>query len=94
MMTLWDIGNSASPFQKPHYKSPKVQALFVNVIYENQVLYAKPKNEVLFVRIEFFYAGIESFSNSTFYDAIVSNTQYATSGDLIYSGNTYFYCIP
>ena len=29
--------------------------------------------------------GIESFSNSTFYGAILSNTQYPTSGDLIYS---------
>ena len=38
--------------------------------------------------------GIESFSNSTFYGAIVSNTQYSTSGDLIYSDNTNFYCIP
>ena len=36
--------------------------------------------------------GIESFSNSTFYGAIVSNTQYSTSGGLIYSDNTIFYC--
>ena len=40
-------------------------------------------------------SGIESFSNSTFfYGAIVPNTQYSTSGDLIYSDNTNFYCIP
>ena len=38
--------------------------------------------------------GNESFSNSTFYGAIVSNTQYLTSGGLIYSDNTNFYCIP
>ena len=40
------------------------------------------------------FRGIESFSNSTFYGAIVSNTQYSTSGDFIYSDNTNFYCIP
>ena len=34
---------------------------------------------------------IESFSNSTFYGAIVSNTQYSTYGYLIYSDNTNFY---
>ena len=38
--------------------------------------------------------GIESFSNLTFYGAIVSNTQYSTSGGLINSDNTNFYCIP
>ena len=38
--------------------------------------------------------GIESFSNSTFYGAIVSNTKYSTSLDLIYSDNTNFYYIP
>ena len=38
--------------------------------------------------------GIEAFSSSIFYGVIVSNTQYSTSGDLIYSDNTDFYCIP
>ena len=38
--------------------------------------------------------GNESFSNSIFYGAIVSNTQYLTSGGLIYSDNTNFYFIP
>ena len=35
--------------------------LFVNVIYEAQVLYAKPKNEVLFVRIKLLYAELSPF---------------------------------
>ena len=39
----------------------KVQALFVNVIYEDQVLYAIPKNEVLFVRIKLLYAVLSPF---------------------------------
>ena len=66
----------------------------MDVIYEDQVLYAKPKNEALFVRKKNPLRGIESFSNSSFYDAIVSNTQYSTSGDSIYSDNTNVYCIP
>ena len=71
----------------------------MNVIYEDQVLYAKPKNEVLFVtKNKTPLSGIESSSNSssnsTFYGAIVSKTQYSTSGDFIYSDNTNFYCIP
>ena len=33
--------------------------------------------------------GIESFSNSTFYGAIVSNTQYSTSGGLINSDTVF-----
>ena len=51
-----------------HYNSSKVQALFVNVVYEDQVLYAKRgpfrKNKTPL-------RGIESFSNSTLYGAIV-----------------------
>ena len=47
-----------------------------------------PKNEVRFVRIKLFYAELSPFSNSTLYGAIVSNTQYSTSGDFIYSDNT------
>ena len=47
-----------------------------------------PKNETRFVRIKLFYAELSPFSNSTLYGAIVSNTQYSTSGDLIYSDNT------
>ena len=39
----------------------KVQALFVNVIYEDQVLSAKPKNEVIFVRIKLLYAVLSPF---------------------------------
>ena len=35
--------------------------LFVNVIYEDQVLYAKPKNEVLFERIKLLYAELSPF---------------------------------
>ena len=35
--------------------------LFVNVIYEDKVLYAKPKNEVLFVRIKLLYAELSPF---------------------------------
>ena len=76
-----------------HYKSAKVQALFVNVIYEDQVLYAKPKNEVLFVKIKLLYAELSPFQIQ-FYGAIVSNTQYSTAGGLIYSDNTNFYCVP
>ena len=85
--------NSEKQLITRHFKLTTVQALFVNVIYGDQVLYA-PKNEVLFVRIKLFLSGNESFSNSTFYGAIVSNTQYSTSGGLIYSDNTNFYCIP
>ena len=66
----------------------------MNVIYEDQVLYAKPKNEAIFVRIKILYAELSPFQIQLFYCAIVSNTQYLTSGDLIYSDNTYFYCIP
>ena len=65
----------------------------MNVIYEDQVLYAKPKNEVLFVKIKLLYAELSPFQIQ-FYGAIVSNTQYLTSGGLIYSDNTNFYCIP
>ena len=65
----------------------------MNVIYEDQVLYPKPKNRIL-RKNKTPLRGIESFSNSTFYGAIVSNTQYLTSGDLIYSDNTNLYCIP
>ena len=32
--------------------------------------------------------GIEPFSNSIFHGAIVSNTQYSTSGGLMYSNNS------
>ena len=56
----------------------------MNVIYEDQVL---------FVRIKLLYAEIEPVSNSNFYGAIVSNTQYLSFGGLIYSDNTNFYCI-
>ena len=79
--------------RRHYYKSSKVQALFVNVIYEDQVLYAKPKNEVLFVKIKLLYAELSHFQIQLFYGAIVSNTQYSTSGGLIYSDNTNFYCI-
>ena len=48
-----------------------------------------PKNEVRFVRIKLFCAELSPFSKSTLYGAIVSYTHYSTSGDLIYSGNTY-----
>ena len=65
----------------------------MNVIYEDQVLYAEPKNEVLFVRIKLPLRRFESFSNLSFYDAIVSNTQYSTSRDLIYSDNTIFFTV-
>ena len=44
-----------------HYELSKVQTLFVNVIYEDQVLYVKPKNEVLFVRIKLLYAELSPF---------------------------------
>ena len=63
----------------------------MNVIYEDQVIYEKRgpfrKNKT---RLR----GIEFFSNSTLYGAIVLNTQYLTSGDWIYSDNTNLYCIP
>ena len=62
-------------------------------IYEDQVLYAKPKNEVLFVRIKLLYVELSPFQIQLVYGAIVSNTQNSTSGDLIYSDNTNFYCI-
>ena len=61
-------------------------------MYEDQVLCAKPKNEVLFVRIKVLYAELSPFQIH-FYGAIVLNTQYSTSGGLIYSDNTNFYSI-
>ena len=44
----------------------KVQALFVTVIYEDQVLYAKPKNEILFVRIKLLYTELSPFQIELF----------------------------
>ena len=66
----------------------------MNVIYEDQVLYAITEKRGPFRKNKTPLRGIESFLNSTLYVAIVSNTQYSTSGDLIYSDNTNFYCIP
>ena len=85
------IGNGLTSVPKNGHK---VQALFVNVIYEGQVLYAKPKKRGPFRKNKTPLCGIEPFSNSIFYGAIVSNTQYSTSGGFIYSDNTNFYCIP
>ena len=53
--------NSGKLFITRHYKSSKVQVLFRNVIFEDQVLYAKPKNEVLFARIKLLYAELSPF---------------------------------
>ena len=55
---------------------------------------AKPKNEVLFVRIKLLYVELSPFQIHPFMVQLVSNTQYSKSGDLIYLENTYFYCIP
>ena len=38
----------------------------MTIIYEDQVLYAKPKNEVLFVRIKLFYAESSPFHSQLF----------------------------
>ena len=53
--------------------------LFVNVIYKDQVQYAKTEKRGPFRKNKTPLGGIESFSNSTFNGAIVSNTQYSTS---------------
>ena len=58
--------NLLRSFITRHYKSSKVQALFVNLIYEDHVLYAKPKNEVLFVRIKLLYAELSTFQIKLF----------------------------
>ena len=73
--------------QGRHYKSSKVQALFVTVIYEDRPL-RKTEKRGPFRKIKTPLSGIKSFSNSTFYGAILSNTQYPTSVDLIYSKYT------
>ena len=82
--------NSGKQFVTRNYQSSTVQTLFMNVIYEDQVLYA-PQNEVLFVRIKLLYAELSPFQIQLF---TVLLSQYSTSGGLIYSNNTNFYCIP
>ena len=63
----------------------------MNVIYEDQVLCAfLTEKRGPFRKNKTPLRGIESFSNSTLYGAIVSNSQYSTSGDLIYSDYTNF----
>ena len=66
----------------------------MNVIYEESSPLPQTEKPGPFRKNKTPLRGIESFSNSTFYGAIVSNTQYSTSGDLIYSDNTNFYCNP
>ena len=65
----------------------------MNVVYKDQVLYAKPNKRGPFRKNKTPLRGIEPVSNSIVYGAMVSNTQYLTFGGLIYSDNTNFYCI-